>query len=399
MLKIKNFYIFILVTSAIWGSTLQFFYIPGVGSVYPLRIILIFFFIYGLLNLFAGGGYIDKTSFRSMTNIRLWVFWLWILILTIIRTKTANTNSAFVTYTMNLLLIACVPASLKDEEDERIALKTIIFNSIFQGVLATYESVMGIWLFRSNALSKWDMNSYGMVTPVTIFYNTNNLCMFIVLSLPAFFMLFKNTIVRILYFLFVICISILTSCRTGLASAILFVLIILSIRVIKDGRVKVCVFFVFVLAALVYVARDNILLTNERLLLWGNTLYNCYLDKFIGVGTGNAIVSISGNIMNIVYSAYGNVIYAVHNYLFELLLETGIVGVVIVGTWFISVFKKVWNYRIADRGMYYFITIILLCLTSICVSTMTDFFQYWLYLGLLVAYVSNKETDKDFDII
>jgi hypothetical protein len=75
----------------------------------------------------------------------------------------------------------------------------------------------------------------------------------------------------------------------------------------------------------------------------------------------------------------------------ELLLEVGIIGIMIIGPWLFKILKKLRKVRASEQGIYYNILLVMLALTSICVSTMTDYFQYWLFLGLIISYIRELE--------
>ncbi|MGM9958224.1 MAG: O-antigen ligase family protein [Erysipelotrichaceae bacterium] len=396
MLNVRKAYIFILITATIWGSTLQILYIPGIGSVYPLRIILVLYLLAGIISFVKHGRdgelYIYKNSILSKTNAFLTLFFCWIVVLDLFCQKTVNTTSSFVTYSMNLLLICCIANSTKNEEEEKVALKTIILNSLILYGLALFESLNHVWIFRPGALTKWDINAFGLVTPITIFGNTNNFCMFAVLTLPFFFILYKTLILRGLYLGVTLLIVTLTNCRTGYIGIALMFSVIFSIRIIKSKTKRFLLYFLVGCGAVYLFLTDDVFLANERMLLWGNTLFNCFRTKFLGAGTGSAaVLNAQSYLYSVIAATKDHSIIAVHNYFLELLLETGVIGITILGLWFGGVLKKIVLYRDAYNGTFYFIGCLLLCLTSICVSTMTDFFQYWMFLGLIVAYIARKE--------
>lgn len=393
-ISIHKIFVFLLITSIIWGTTLQLFYISGVGSVYPLRIILVFYLLYEILKLIKYRK-INRTDIKARTKIIFFLFWVWIFFVTLINEKSSSTVSSFVTYTMNLLMICCVADSVENNEDEKIVFVTITLNSIILGILGIVESLSGTWIFRADMATKWDTNAFGMITPVTIFHNTNNYCMFMIFSLIVFLFLFKSKILRLLYLCFIGAVVILTDCRTGIISIILIFLIIFSVRLLNSTKKKIAIYGIVSIVSLIYLLFNNIVLTNDRLLLWKNILTACKITHFLGVGTGNTVATLTKHLTFIVHSAKGGIVFAPHNYFLELLLETGIIGIFLLGYCFSPVIKRVWINRNDENKINYLIFIIMLVVTSICVSTMTDFFQYWMYLGIVLAEVGEKNMKKN----
>jgi hypothetical protein len=386
-----------LTTSIIWGATLELFYLPGIGSVYPLRIILILYFAYEMANLLRSHKSVCIHNLLVKTNITLFLFWICLIFATLFGVKRANTMSSFITYSMNILLISAVVSAVQKEEERMMALKTIVLNAVIIGVMACYENINGVWLFRKVGASIYDYNQYGTLTPVCIFFNTNNLCMFMVLSMIAFFMICKIGIFRILYVGFIIWLSEVSSCRTGILAVVLSMIIYVSIKIIKDVRAKVLLYTSYILCAFVYLTGDNVLLTNIRLKIWANAIYNAYLNKFMGLGAGSAIYVNSNNVLYITLQTGRGALSAIHNYALELLIEIGLMGIIILGYWLRGIIKIVWKNRASDIGIFYVILFVIFILTSMCVSSMTDYFQYWIFLGLIISYAREIESKLSYD--
>ena len=221
--------------------------------------------------------------------------------------------------------------------------------------------------------------------------------MFMVFTMIAFFMVCKSVLLRLLYVGFIIYLSLITSCRTSIVAVALYGILILSIKIVKDKKKKVILYMGFIIAAIVYLLNKNIVLTNIRLQIWKNVVYNIFLSGFLGVGVGRGQ---EVNAINVLYTALQTgrgAISGIHNYFLELLLEVGIIGVAILCIWIFSIMKIVWKMHASDEGINYFVFAVMFLLTSFCVSTMTDYFQYWLFLGLIISYA--REEDRKFIII
>jgi teichuronic acid biosynthesis protein TuaE len=390
-LKLKDVIIVLLVSSVIWGSTLELFYIPGVGSVYPLRFFLIAYIAYMIVESLSYNRKIDLNRIETSVNVRFFIFWIWIIILSFLTDWTDKTFSGLIQYTMNILVITCVARIIDNDNAECIALKTIIANAICLGGLGLYECNNGIWIFRPDAPTKWNFNALGTVQPVTIFYNPNNFCMFIVMTLPVFFILTRNILSRIAYLSFVLMMILLTDCRTGIVAVI--VILIIDIY----HRINFLVIRILLVVSGLIIGICNILLGKKlifgsRISIWLNTITNCFDTKLLGVGVGNgSVYNLNHMHYNAISAVGGNYIGAPHNYFLELLLEVGILGIIILMPIMFKIIKRTWANRHNLNGSYYFGIILLLGLTSVCVSTMTDFFQYWLFLGLIISFIARNE--------
>ena len=397
-INLRHVLVFILISSAIWGSNLELFYIPGIGSIYPLRIFLLIFLAFEFVAFFRIKGVVKKNDLATKTCICLFLFWLNMIIVTLFNEFQTFTISSIITYTMNLLLIVAVFFIVRDEDDRSVAMKTIILNSIVVMILALYETRNGVWLFRADLPTIYHVNDFGTITPVVIFYNTNNLCMFLCLSLIAFYLICNKFLLRAVYTFLVVYITLLTSCRTGLIAILFFFAIMFQKKYINTPIKKTIIYGSGIVISLAYVLYGNLPLANVRLQIWSNALYNCYQSHFLGVGAGRA-ATINSNFA--LYSAVNNrglAIAAVHNYLLELLLENGIIGILLLCTGIGRYILIVWNNRKTNQGMFYLAMILVLLLTSVCVSSMTEYFQYWIFLGFIISF-AREQSDCEYDEI
>ena len=396
LIKVKNVYLFILVTSIIWGQVFKLVNIPGIGTIYLLQLILLFYFIYQCLSLIINRVAIyNNNNLIHQTNMHFILIGVWTIVLFIFCEKTTRSNTSTVLFLMNLLLISCVSSSIQDYNDEQCVLRTMLFNSLLLGVIGMYESFAGRWLFRYDYPTKWNNNSIGTLNPVGVFYNTNNYCMFMVLSLPVFFMTVKNKFLRGCYTVFILFIATITSCRTGYVAVAIFAVIYLSIKVVRLNYLKILLTILVIIFAIGSLAVGTISLSDDRIFVWANTIRSCIKTHFIGVGVGNGPRAIIANaIYNVIGTNETVVIAAPHNYFLELLLETGIIGIAILLHWFIKIIRLIWHYKAEESGMFYFMLLVLLMLTSICVSTMTDFFQYWLVLAMILSFAQRKQNEE-----
>lgn len=385
----KKVNIFFIIFFAVWDSTIVLLNIPGIGAIYPLRIILLG---YSLVLLYKYFKYSYNIMLIGRDDILLFLFWIDLMILTIANEKWDTTVLYFISFTTIILLISLIINYIKTENERSFALKVLIFNAFVISILAIYESSSNVWIFADSLPTKYNYNSLGILTPVLFFGNTNNLCMFICMCLPCVFLVFKRLYLRVISILITIYTSILCDCRTGIVAVIIFMVLIISIRIFKDKRIKYLIYFVALLIGGFLIIYKNIQL-NTRIYIWINAVYNSAKSFFIGSGAGSAIhVNAENGIFNIIKSgAYGGYsIGAVHNYFLELLLETGVLGILILFIWLKKNVILIYKRRGDKDGLYYFIMVIFFAIASVCQSTLTQWFPIWIIVGLMVSYANEK---------
>lgn len=386
----KDIKIYITITFAVWSSAIVLFNLPGVGAVYPLRIILAVYAPYlvitNLKNHYIGS--------ETGKNGWLFIFWAYMVIVTMINKKWDTTSLYVISFTTIVLLLSLITRMIITEDDRLVALKAIVLNTVILYVLAVYENRMNTWIFHDSLPTKYNVNSMGTLTPVLFFGNTNNLCMFVCLALPCAFLVFKKSYIRLVFLMMTLHLSILTSCRTGIAIVFIFMAIIISVRLLKNVRLKFLTYFIAIFLGGFIILNKNIEI-NIRIYFWLNALYNSVRTYFLGTGAGSAqFVNSEHVLFSIIKSgAYGGyVVGAVHNYFLELLLEVGAIGVLTVIAWVKGTVAKVWKNRTEIDGLYYFCMLLIFLIASVCQSTLTQWFQAWIILGLLVSYGNDQSS-------
>ncbi len=382
VVNLKRVSIFIFISLAIWGQSIHLFVIPGIGTLYPLRIILILYLFYCL---FANTVIPNK---QNRTDRMLLLFFIYATVITLVNKKWDSTQLYYISMITILLLVSCMSRIIKNEKDRIVSLKAIITNSFILYLLAIYENRTSTYLFSSSIPSHYNNNWFGSLQPVLFFGNTNNFCMFFCLTLPCMFLLTKNRIIRLAWTIATMHVALITNCRTGIVLLIGFYTFMVFVRVNMGKGIKTFILCLAVVASAFIVFVNNIDL-DVRIYLWINALYNSVRTFLLGTGLGSSrYINAENTVFNIIKGGYfgGFSVGAVHNYLLELLLETGVIGVGILLAWIKIPVKYIFLNKNRVNDFYYLCILLFTAITSICVSTMTQWFQLWIFFPIAFSY-------------
>ncbi len=394
VINIKRLNIAIFLSLAIWGQSIHLFVLPGVGMMYPLRVVLLAYsFYFFIVNVVT-----PKRS--TKTDRMLLLFFIYSTIVTVLNKKWDSTSLYSISMVTILLMVSCMIRLIKSEEDRYVSLKTIIVNALVLYLLAIYENQTYSYLFSANTPTQYSQNAFGTLQPILFFGNTNNLCMFFCMTLPCLFLVTNNRIARILWTMATIHVALITSCRTGFVLVIIFYALIVFFRLQISRPIRIVTLISSVIICMITIIYGNIEL-NVRVYLWVNALYNSCRTFFLGTGLGSSrYVNAEHTIFNIVKEGYfgGYTVGAVHNYLLELLLETGLIGIGTLFIWAKDPIKYVVKNKSNNRGFIYFCILVFTGFTSVCVSTMTQWFQLWIFFPIVFSYafegISKKQEDS-----
>lgn len=380
-----------IITFAVWGSCIHIVNLPGIGSLYPLRIILLIYIMYLFYRLIR----IKDRSIYARSDFCLFMFWLYMMIVTLVNEKWDSTISSAVAISTTLIMISLIFRVVSSEKERKAALLSIILNAFVLYIMALYENKTGQYLFSQSIVTVYNYNAYGSLQPKLFFGNTNNLCMFLCLTVPCVYLLTKRISWRILWLGIPLHISLLSSCRTGIVLVFIMFTFMFISKIRFDFRVKLLGVLMFFTAGILFMFYNPAL--NNRIYIWANTLLNCCNSFFIGTGIGSSKYINSENALFHVSKAFingGAMIGAVHNYILELLLETGIIGISILAIWLKRPLKTIMNRRYDSEGAFYYLLLIILFLASLCASNMTQWYQFWIFLPLVLSFAYDPSYDK-----
>ena len=374
----RNLFWFLFVTSVIWGTSLPGIDIPLLGTLYPLRIMIIL--------LIVGSFFLKKNLIRNTGSAKItYIVWTLILFYGFLTIFWSIDQFRAVTYqivyvTIFFVIIICI-AFVKDKEHLIVISKSYLINTWIIGVLAIYESFSGNFIYEAGLRYLYTYNSLGLNTPVLFFYNINNLSTYMAISLPICYIACENMKFKRFNKL-----AILLLCST-----VVFLI---------DSRAALIAIFIFLVLYLTYHFSDVIFQAevwsianafdsdNIRVRIWTNTLLAAGDWFFIGFGPGN------GYLANNMYQFIDTSdIFAIHNYFLEILIEFGIFGFVCFMIWFITLFLQLLKKRKVNSNNKYNNYLLLIFLfqyviLTVSASSITEMYFIWMIFGLCVASLS-----------
>lgn len=404
-MSMKRIFWICFVTCSIWGSRLPGITIPFIGTLYPLRIFILLSPFFILLNYYHKWAScyikIKKNTYYFFGVILLYgiltLFWT-------INISAAIT-SLIVYITSFLVVIICIYL-IKDEKDIIFIAKAYTLNVILICVIGIYESFTGNYIFNYTVYEHYTrtFNIIGLYRPLVFFNNINNLATFIVVSIPICFIAFENSRFKSIkrLFIFTLCTTVvfLIGSRAAILGSCLFVILFLFNKLrLKKIVSYMALLLIIIFSLLLFVASpyfESFILSikdEARILIWINTLKVSADYFFMGVGPGNSYYM---NLLNQYEDISG--VYAVHNYLLELLVEFGVVGASCFIMWIVNLILGIRrNIKCATMSIKYmlnmfFIFIVLFILLSICSASMSGMYFIWLNfgIGLVIINWANK---------
>jgi teichuronic acid biosynthesis protein TuaE len=390
----KKLFWFLFITSAIWGAALPGITIPLVGTMYPLRIILILVVLLTILQ--------KKRLFQNHLLARRTYHYFGIMLLygalAILwaSNKSVAIKSETVYITSFLVLVTCI-AYIRNNKDLNIVCKTFLLNVWVIGLLAIYESLTGEYIFYDGFKYFHMYNLVGLKMPVLFFGNVNNMATFMAVALPICFiacesMKFKLTN-KISIFILCSAVVVLVNSRAAFIAVLLFILLYLMYQFnIKKlfiyaimGVVLIQLFGEIIFEADVWNIFETINNEDIRLLVWKNTLLTASDSLFIGAGPGNGYLA---NLQQ--YYDTGGVL-AIHNYFLEILSEFGLIGFICFVAWFIKLLIELTRARrcvvSTEFNIYnmFFIFMLQYVILSVCASSLAEMYFMWLIWGMCIA--------------
>lgn len=373
----------LFVFSAVWGSFLPGLTLPGI-TLFPIRIIAVAWGGKEILSVIAR----RNAKVKNVGVICAWLFLIIGMLTVFVSDDTSRSVTAMIVY---VTCAICMFVSVKygrSSEGIQIFATAFYINVVIISIIAIYESFTGRYINPSYDYYMTTYNMFGLYRPKTVFYNTNNLTVFFLLSLPVcmyatekwrFRFGFKSLILAL-------CIVgiLLTGSRTGIAGIIAYTALIIYYRIYSLNKTFVSTLAIFscffVMAILVFLdfSVATMVYSEDRIPIWTAAFQACKDHFFLGAGPGTSAI---------VKGSLGDP----HNYFLEILLEFGVLGFVL----FCGILKSV---SISAKDMKCntgicelktFIVLFLLC--SICPSSMAGYYYMWIIFGLLIACKENAK--------
>lgn len=360
---------------------------------FPLRILIALTLIYDLIIAVRnnnGKVYVDDCDKYTL-------LFMGIGLLTIVWScnKEASKTAALV-YITAIIVLMQIKARSFNEETKGYLLDAIYINMVLMGFAALYECLNGTYLTVSYEYYYRTYNIFGMIRPKAAFYNTNNLAVFYMLSLPfgvlaterwAFQNIFKIAII-----VFSGIIIILTGSRMGLIAILLFIALYFLYKVYSSNKSKkflLIIVFLFASVAFIYFVPKNVWSIFEgtnisdegRWEIWKGAVNACRHYFLLGSGIGTSKY------------AYGS-LGSTHNYSLEILLEFGLIGFVTFAVIIRKATPSLYDARNNEEYAYLRISFWMFLLCSICASSLQGFYYLWMYWGLSLAMMNSMHTNE-----
>lgn len=272
-------------------------------------------------------------------------------------------------------------------------------------------------------LSTQVIPGYVESSPTAFFWNSNHLAVFLCFFLPF---LMKNNWKYYLLFVASILIIISTGSRLTLIS-IGLVLVLLSC--FKPSKIRFLGVFLFTLFASILAcpnslmaikaneplekvtgidftnywklndSKDDIEVDNIdnsqgiRLVLYQQGIRYIQDSKFLGLGSGNA------EWYNFKNKSNTQDVTSVHFYWLELAINGGLVLVVLMGYFFVHLFKLLWQIRKSTFNEDLLIALVLFGMAVISLSSAHYFLPYYLFLGIILSQIHNHQSLEKSSVI
>ena len=397
------FFIFVHMTASLPGIT-----IPGIGSLYPLRLCLPFMVVFVLANERSYGKYrmqfLDLCIMFAIMLVYALFSLLWAYDVVVGIKQLTNLLFCF----MLAIVVMRNIRSRRDFENMIVINMYILFAVMFLGIV---ESILDVHLFAPEWNKLYPNYPLKLAYPVVFYGNPNDMIFVLFLFMPFIMAVTKNRytvqnggykyglFLRILYVLLYIILSYLASCRMGML--LIPVAVYVNILLLKDKRPAMIVttaLLIGIVALLAIDAQNVLAIANKamgpRLIIWANILKNAKYYYFMGTGIGNCYFPIEG------IEYIENYISNPHNFFLEIFAEYGIIVFIMFMIWFINVIRSncktykncndVRLKRIKKASLKFFLYFILTCVMC---SSITALVQFWLVIAFILASIDLTEND------
>jgi len=390
----KN-WLFLFAMFTLWSNTLPGITISGIGTLFPLRIMVFFVGVLYLLN--RRWDYLYQKTVIRLLGLLLYglVSLLWCIdISTGIQTFVIYITSIFTVFTTFVLV--------KNEKDIITLCRYMAINAIVIGLMGIYESVTGNYfiLTKERYLLDRVVNTFGFKYPHSIFYNTNDFAAFMVAMVPIMCIAVKDLKYAIVLqysalALSTICI-VFTNSRLCQILCVVYFIFLLPKKNIKSVLTIIPIVLIVFIVGTRYWDRlyynvlgiSGINIADEgRITIWENSFVNFLRSGTFGVGIGNSTIA------NEQYSYHPSLVYAVHNFLLEILEEFGLFGFVCFFSWLVLIVKKLTAYWEQETGKYLVSFFVIFSFLTILSSSIRQMYYFWLILSLCIVFIKDREAN------
>lgn len=322
---------------------------------------------------------------------------LWGIVLSIFNSYTLKSEIENLIYILSLICVIYVYSYYFNFDSCRKIIKSSFFIiSIIIGISGVYESITGNYYHLTYSSYEYNLNTFGLHRPNTIFYNVNDNAVFSLFSLIIAFLLadeckHRKLIQLMAVLVFGLNIIMVDSRGAEVGFVFCIVFFYLKVNIEKKNRylmaflsapiiLLICRFFIEMLDI------SKIFQLGDRENVWENSLKSLRESYFLGVGPGNISLK-NANIMNST-----TIITAVHNLFLEILCDYGVLGLIFFVCFIAKLIKKAYvDITSNNRMLIAFLGLIALLLCSVTSSSLMGKSWFACFIGIIVAEINYKE--------
>lgn len=374
--------IYMLLLFVLIAMTIVTIKIPGTDNVpfYPFAYLLFFLFIPKRL------GYKHRTL--KITTYCWGIITFWGIVLALSYGFNSN-HFHNLLWTISVFLSCHVLSALMLFDNRRYWIyRSFVFVTFLIALSGVYEGITGIYYHETDATYLFQKTELGFYRPNTIFYNVNDNAIFATLCLILSFFypqrLKEYWIVRVLSILFFGANIIMVDSRGAELASVAFLLLSFLLYKFKNNAKFVLVLSVIiVLPFLSMILRSEFLDVGGRWEIWVMSLRSLAKTYFLGVGPGE-IAAVNSQ-LNTTFD-----VYAVHNFLLEILCDYGVVGALVLLVWLLRIMRS--GYVMFVKGIDFNMlpAIVAFLLSSITCSSIVGKGFSLFFFALIVAEMNRK---------
>lgn len=287
-------------------------------------------------------------------------------------------------WVLTVLLSCHVFSALLQFESRRCwTYRFFIIITLLIAISGVYEGLTGIYYHETDATYLYTTTELGFYRPNTIFYNVNDNAIFatLCLILSTFYpkSLKEYWIVRILSLLLFGANIIMVNSRGAVLATVAF--LVLSFIFYKLKRKAEFMLFLTVIIALPFfsmILQSDFMDDGGRGNIWSMSLESLVSSSFLGVGPGE-IAAVNLQLNPTVE------VYAVHNFILEIVCDYGIIGAIGIVIWLFHLLKNGYEMYKKEIDFYMLPALFAFLLSSITSSSIVGKGFSLFFFAIIVA--------------
>ncbi len=383
------------VVAVTFGNTLPSITLPGVGRLFPLRLLCLVYPFYMLITDHMAKSNQNNRFIRSNTIYQSTVIMVVMFFLTgMMSAAQCNDVKQFITgflmyYTQFVTMIIAL-REIRTKKDLGYVMGALLCCTLVIGGMGIYESFSGESLFEvTYEHYLWTYNSIGTMRPRAFFFNTNNYAAYFVIVFVALWTKFqKYMLTSVLVFGFCVFTIFLTDSR--LALLVIIAALFIDFALFSSGKRRILFILVGIVAMFVFgnyllsadLFQANIKVSDEnRWLTWSYCMRVIESSFFMGTGFGTASTELV-KVFPLVQSP--------HNMFLEWIMDCGIIPVIFFVLWLGILFVYFMKQRYTTGVMLLFS----FTLITIGPSSIQGAYYIWLSFGIVLKHCMLESQNK-----